>query len=492
MRLFTFAISIAFLLTSQSFSQVVINSPPTVIPFQGSYPIEDGTILNAYEGAEIHARLGIQDGTLNLLGADLSQGVTANSGATINIYDGNISAFSDFLMSTGSTTTMRGGRFSRTLLKQLDATLIMEGVDFALNGIPIPGLASLGDEISIAIPDDTLFSGVFANGAPFTFTRNGSSGDRFYGEVILRQTSLPAFNSVVNVPADTMPTGVLFGQTLNVSTGAKLPEAMNAAPGSRVNFEGGDAGLFELNGARADVNSGNVWNLRAYATSTIHINGGMTSQISAGDDSTVVVNGGTIGTLNVAPNNDVRVNGGVVERLRFLRSGATAIMHDGVITEQVTLVGGSKFHILGGTIERSLNIPSGAEVILSGGLVAQNESASINASPGAELSLRGRQFTLGGQPILGLSQPGDSIILSDRPDQMLDAVLADGSPLSLYVGTIFPPQQFPIRDRISSLSILRLTLIPEPTTLCLAIIGIMFSKLGRCRYGACSHSEHSS
>lgn len=472
--------------------QLVIDSPPTVIPYQGgsSYFLENGAILNAYEGAQIHARLSVQEGTLNLFGAELSQGVGAGSGAVVNIYDGNISGgiTQEYFMSTGSTTTIRGGRFSGTMLKQIGATLIIEGVDFALDGEPVPGLVSPGDETSVIIPEETLFTGVLSNGAPFTFDRDVASGDRLFGEVILRQSARPVGPAEINVPSDPMPPGVLPGQTLNVQAGATLPEAMNAAPGSVVNFEGGEAGLFELYRAEVNVNSGNVWRLQGYANSTIRINGGAVTGVSDVDDSTVIVNGGTLGSLSVAPGNHIEINGGTIERLRFSRIGAEAMMRGGTITHEVFLSGGATFHVLGGTIERTLRIPSGDHIIVSGGTVAS--IGHINTLSGAELTLRGRAFTLDGQPIPGLSRPGDSLILTDRPDQTLNAILADGLPLNIYVGTVF--QQLPVRDRISPASTLRLILVPEPATLAISLAIFIAGALIHCQQRTDSRSEQSS
>jgi hypothetical protein len=468
-------------------AQTVIDSPPTVIPFQGTYLLEGGTTLNAYPGAQIHSTLGIQDGTLNLLGADLTQGVNANNGATVNIFDGMINGGpgSDFLMSSGSVTTIRGGRLSDSIVKQTAATLIIEGVDFQLNGVPVSGLLAPGDEASVEIPTGTLFTGIFSDGAPFTIESQLGSGARIFGQVTLRQSTRPAGPSIVNVPAMPMPPGVLPGQTLNAHAGAILPAAMNAAPGGIVNLEGGQTGLFELNAAQMNVNSGAAGALHGYRGSTIRLNGGTTGQVAVYGGSQVEVNGGTLGTLAVFPDTDIQINGGTVSRLDFFHGGSEATMRGGNIEQRVKLELGSTFRLLGGSITPFVGIPSGAHMIMSGGTVGVGEYPSIVPANGSELTILGRQFSIAGEPVTGLNNPGDSIIVADRPDLTLDLILADGSPMKLYLGTVRPPRDQPQPNIIPPGATLRLTLvIPEPSASLLFIVAA-FALLRRAPLASC-------
>jgi len=427
-----------------------------VIPNQIRYRIENGTTLNAYRGSEIHAPLSIFDGTLNLLGAELSQPIHAENGSFVNIDAGSLAGFRGSTFSNGSTVTVRGGQFNDKLVKLPDASLTFEGVDFKFNGIAILGLSTPGDEVSVEIPDESLFTGILANGAPFTFESQRSS---FNGTVRLRQTERPTGPAVVDVRTDDIPQGALPGQTLNVLEGAELPRAFNAAPGSVVNVEGGRAFDFELYDSELNVNAGLIGNIRSYGNSNIRVNGGEVQQISPSDNLNLVVSGGEIGVLYASPGNEIGIDGGTIEYLRIRQRGAEVALSGGTIRHETRLDPGTNLHVSGGVIESSLFVPEESRVTISGGRIAESDLRAISTMPGSELSIHAKSFSLGGQAIPGLNNPGDTVVLVERPDQFLDATLADGRPFQLYVGTVFP--QLPVLDKISPESTLRLTLAPE-------------------------------
>jgi hypothetical protein len=472
-------VCLSLLVVSRADAQTVINSPPTVIPHGGTYVLPSGTTLNVYDGADVNDDLSVRNGaTLNLFGGELTQPVQADSGATVNIYSGNIAGgvSGDFVMSSGSHTTMTGGWFTHTLLKQTTATLIMEGVDFAFDGVPIAGLAQSGDEVSLPVPTGAFLTGIFANGSPFTFHNDSTSGDRFFGNVTFRQSARPTGPLVVNVPAETIPPGVLPGQTLIVQDGAVLPNSTNGALGSTLDVRGGQVGRFEAYKSNVRISGGIVGNIIAYTGSSVLISGGQTSRVIARDGVRVDVEAGQVGSFAADPGSDVSIEGGSID---LFNAGGKIDLHGGQIVTRLSL-GSEPFHMTGGVIPQSLIVPGGAHFLMAGGALGASGQAVFDARTGGTVTLIGRQFLLGGQPVAGLNSPGDSIILADRPDLNLDVILADGSPLATYVGTVIM-NPGPLRSRIAAGATLRLVLVPEPATLAVAPIAFVLLRWQRRR-----------
>lgn len=474
-------LSLTFSCASITLGTTIIESPPTEFPFLGGGPsssIEGDTILNVRDGAEIHRSLSAsQGGTINLYGGEITQGLGVGNGGYLNIYDGLVDGLSgDLFMGVGSHTTMSGGRFTRPFLKQTTATLVMEGVDFELGGVPVPGLDMPGDEVAVVIPESTLFTGVFANGSPFTFYGEPSGGDEFYGEVTLRRSTRPVGAPVVTVPADPIPPGVLPGQTLIVNDGAQLPAGTNAARGSVVEFRGGVAYQFEGYGADIRVSGGSGSGITAWAGTHVRVTGGEGLRINARRDSHVLVDNGTVSFLTVFAGSDVQISSGTIDYLRVAFQG-DVVMRGGEVTHEVRLNEyQSMFHLLGGTILPELWMPQGSKVVIEGGRVGTGEYANINARPQSDLTIIGRHFSLDGSPVGGLVDPGDSVVLPNRNGETLEAVLKDGSSLKLFLGLDLPAewnQGDPPRSSISDRATLRLVLIPEPTSGLLLITSLL-------------------
>jgi hypothetical protein len=417
-----------------------------------------------------------------MYGGELGQPVDVSDGSFVNIYSGNISGgvSGGFTMSSGSHTTMRGGWFTQSILKQQTATLVMEGVDFAFDGVRVPGLVQPGDEVTLPVPPGAFFTGVFANGSPFTFSNTFNFGDDFYGDVILRQSVRPTGAAVVNVPADPMPAGVLPGQTLIVNDGAVLPLGMNGAPGSTLDVRGGHVRAFEAYQTSVNI-TGGQGTLTAYTGSTVTIAGGSFGRIAARDDAVVHMQAGQVTTLAISPGAGLTIDGGSVVNLQF-PTGDEVKLHGGQITGPLTLPRNSTLTMTGGVIPELLRLEQDAKLVMSGGRFGDKGDSIIQAFRTGEISLIGRQFLIGGQPIPGLQEPGDSIDFSERPDSYLSAILADGSPFETYVGSVLV-QPAPPRSIISPMATLRLTLVPEPSHGALiGVIALMATTLRR-RFG---------
>jgi hypothetical protein len=123
---------------------------------------------------------------------------------------------------------------------------------------------------------------------------------------------------------------------------------------------------------------------------------------------------------------------------------------------------GGAMYITGGTVGQ-LWAESGGVVHVFGGTI----DPSFRAFSESSVHIIGSEFTLGGQPITGLDQIGDSILLAERSPAELAMVLADGSPWRL-----------PLDFSFAADATLRLTLVapiaqaasvPEPSSFGLAL-----------------------
>ena len=474
-------------------AQTIIEVPPAIIPPAGfPYDVSSDTTLNIRQGADIsrairglngatvnmfggktRGLLGENGSELNLLGGVINGPLSVSDGSTLIVHDvslGGISA--DFNLYVGSHTTLSGGRFAEPLFKQLTAELVIEGVDFAFDGASIPGLQQPGDEVSLEVPEKTLFTGVFASGAPFTFFHDKSSEDNFYGNVTLRQVARPSGPSIVRVPFDPAPPGVLPGQTVILEEGGELPLGTNAAPGSTLDIRGGQA--LEIEAFQATINmSGGLASMTAFTGAYVQISGGVNSRVRAREGSTVQIAGGEVGSLNVDAQSRVRIQDGIVERLFIGRNAETTIL-GGEVTELVDFSSNSVLKLLGGTILRPVSLAVSERIIIAGGKVGEGEFAEISASNGSEITLVGKHFLLDGGTIDGLVSAGDSVILANRNGEILEAIMKDDSQFKLLISnqptSIRPSPPF---NLISSGATLRLVLVPEALTITQISIALM-------------------
>jgi hypothetical protein len=457
-------------------ADTIINAPPTSFPAgPASFQIPSATTLNIYNGAVIQQELGANSGsTINMYGGELFQPVTAKSGSTINIYDGALVGgnLGDFTMMSGSQTTIRGGRITSHVTKQSAASLVIDGVDFAIGGIPVAGLLQLGDQTSVSIPQETLFTGIFANGAPFTFFNSNVTADQFAGQITLRQTERPTGPAIVTLPNDPAPPGVLPGQTLVIENGGSSLNGMNAAPGSFVDVQGGHLSNFEAYGAVAHISGGTSSVVNAYQGARIQYSGGDNGQLMTRVGSHADISGGTIDAIYTYPGAELNINGGSVGLIHY--NGAAEVSVHGGEVLHLDLATNAKFHLSGGFVS-GLSMTSGVRADISGGSVGTNEYAAISASSGSDLTLFGIQFLLDGASIAGLTAPGSSVIIPNRNGEILQAFLADGTLMKLYMDDVLIPPSAggTPRSVFANGAIVRLVLVPEASTATLAIAGLL-------------------
>lgn len=286
---------------------------------------------------------------------------------------------------SGSIANIRGGAFGDSFDASSSAQLTFYGADFEINGVAVPGLAQAGDQVTLNVGSNQLFTGTLADGTPFAFDSRESDQPR---NVTLKRTSLAAADPVVEVSSPAAPLGIRAGQQLNLRTGGKLADSFNVGRGATLDVYDGVVGR----------------NLEAFAA-VVNIHGG---QIGADFDafagSTVNVNGGSIGV-----NFD-------------LYSGATLNFNRGYAFQVDAL--GSTVAMAGGKI-RNLSLQPATNVDWRGGVIDAFAFNGTNSS----LDLFGVDFKLNGAPIPGLASVGQSIPFNPSPSDVLTGVLADGTPM---------------------------------------------------------------
>ena len=207
----------------------------------------------------------------------------------------------------------------------------------------------------------------------------------------------------------------------------EIPEGFFAAPGSKVIFERGngvesnDFRQFELETVAAEV----------------EIRGGERISVDASNGSTVkLINGELDFFSRVDSGSELIMTGG--------RAGFTRVGRGGLLT------------VSGGTL---------------GGIEAVGDArqGGVGLSRGGELHLIGTQFSLNNQPIAGLEKVGDSVIIPDRSTAsngpFLAGTMTDGETFRLGLQTFVT--QF---SQFSLGSTVRVTLVPEPSSLVLMFI----------------------
>lgn len=134
----------------------------------GIVNISGGTIghsFDAYSGSEV-----------NISGGTVGSFFDANSGSEVNITGGTFGTF--FLADSGSVVNISGGTFGDRFNARSESEVNLFGTDFTLDGILIDDLV-IGEAFTINDRDMTL-AGVFADGTPFSFDLNSTTGPHDY------------------------------------------------------------------------------------------------------------------------------------------------------------------------------------------------------------------------------------------------------------------------------------------------------------------------
>ncbi len=243
-------------------------------------------------------------------------------------------------------------------------------------------------------------SGTLADGTPFAFSSN--EGDTIAaGSITLQAADVANGPAIINVPAVAAPSGVHYGQTLNLSDGGTLNDDFNAGWGGTVNVGGGQIGSnFEAAGATVTVFAGSIG-----------------AEFDAFNGTTVNILGGSLGTGAIAyAGSVVNISGGSVAGFQAAGQSAT--------------------NIAGGFVDKEFEAASGSTVRITGGII----NDAFDAKSGSVVRVLGGDFRLNGTPIEGLEAVGSSKIVNmNQAGDTLTGTLADGTPcsFSLQDGDLF-------------------------------------------------------
>ncbi len=401
----------------------IINVPPDV----ASASIGSDTQLNLFDNGAIGDLFdaGARDGTstnveVNISGGTVGPSFFANSNSQVNITGG---IFQDgFFANTGSNVSISGGRVG-SFISISGSTVTIIGDEFISGGVPVAGLNVPGD--SVFFRNGSLhLTGTLTDGSVVLFS--AGAGDFFSTQTAkLTLAAIPAAGpSVINSPADPTPPGLRAGQTLNLAAGANLGDNF-AAVGATLNIDGGTVGRgLEIENTSVTMTGGSVGSdFRVFAGSNVHISGGsIGNSFTPRSGSHVTIDGGVIGDNAAAQSSSrMTINGGVIGGNFDVFSGSTVNINGGSIGDFFDANRSSTVNINGGVLGNSIDIQDGATVNIKGGRFGQD----FDAFGGSFVIFTGGEFLMDGQPIAGLSGPGDRVAVPGL--STLTGTLEDGS-----------------------------------------------------------------
>lgn len=162
-------------------------------------------------------------------------------------------------------------------------------------------------------------------------------------------------------------------------------------------------------------------------------------------------------SLTVESGGDLRNNFAVI--------GASLTMNGGTAGTRLEVVDGL-VNLHGGTIGSEFSLYAGAVANIRGGTIDTGIKAFLDSS----VNLFGTEFLVDGVPIDSLDV-GESLTITDR-EITLSGRLADGSPFEFELNSGLRAE-FSSLDYFDAGATLTVTLVPEPTAICLVLGGIM-------------------
>jgi hypothetical protein len=369
-----------------------------------------GPGFEAFHGSNVHVSGGL-----------LESGFEAFYGSQVSISGGVIGEGTHVW--EGSQMVLAGGIVGDQFSADAGSQLIVSGAEFRINGVLVEDLQSVGDHVSLDLPEHALLSGVLVDGTPFAFS--GQDGDEIaVGVLMLEVASLPAVGPpLIIASTDGAPSGIRESQTLVVAAGGVVGNRFSAGFGSTLIVEeGGRVGAdLEAVGAEVLISGGVVGSgMEAFHGSNVHVSGGLLEGgIEAFNGSQVLITGGSM---------------------------TDVIAHDGSV------------------------------VTISGGFGGRPTAFS-----GATINLIGSQFALDGIPIE--LQLGETALVTDRRGMydyslMFSGILADGTAFEYSMQTC---AFFGCFGGYTLDATLTVTLVPEPSSCLSAFLGLFLAAAGLCR-----------
>lgn len=301
--------------------------------------------------------------------------------------------------------------------------------------------SSFSQRFQAGLPDDT------SNDVEVNIS-DGVVGDYFTGNA----------GSITKVSGGQVGDSLLIrgGGAIEVSGGA-IGSDFTLDAGSAASISGGSIGSFaSVSGSSLlTISDGVVHSLFAADNSVINVSGGEITEGGIFDTGAILtISGGEIRSFFSVIDATLIIDGGSAENA-FLDLDSSLLISDGTLTGADIQQG--RLDMSGGELAGEVFVSGTSDAQISGGLV----SGDLRAIFGAHVELLGQSFSLNGSPISGLINPGDSLIVDARGGAILSGVLADGSPIDFALNETSIPGQ----DQFSADSTLRLTLVPEPSTM---------------------------
>lgn len=336
----------------------------------GAY-FRQGSVAEISGGFVGHERLFVESGSeLRVTGGYFYGGIHVADGAAI-VSGGSIANI------VGAKTDLSGGVIRDHLTSVAGGRTSLIGGSFRIDGEPVAGLDSIGQQRQVNIPDGSVVTGVFVDGTPFMFSSSDISRQYFSsssfadGTLHLVTVATPDVgHSYLTASVDGPVASVREGQTLIVDVPGVIGDEVRTALGSRVDvLNGGTIGSgFEASGAIVNINGGAIsWGMDVAAGAIVKLNAG---SIAGGMD---VIRGGT-----------VEVRGGTLDAGAYINSGGLLEVVGGSVGDSLRVFNGGRVLIAAGRIGKETLIEQGGEIEINGGEV------------GAKLTLRGKGLIHGG------------------------------------------------------------------------------------------------
>ena len=424
-------------------------------------------------------------GTVNISDGLVGDGFEANFSSRVNISGGTFGSV--FKAKKSSRIAISGGHFGPSFIDAEGNTVGFTGGDFRFNGTQYQGS-------SITLSEGDTFSGRFADGSVFVFSRESSD---YLTDVTLTRTTLPSISNNEFVVDTYLPENVLDlkqGQTLTIKEGGTLRKGFVSLDAT-INLDGGSLNDFtKVVGTTVGLRDGVVGDYFLASDSKVKVSGGTTGKNFSVVRSDLEVTKGTIGKnfsatkssirmsggsfLNGldAKDSDIEINGGAVDSSFIISNSEADItggnfghftvyenssaMISGGNFRNASIGSGSSISISGGEIESEFRVYANAIANVTGGIINKyivaNKDSKINfsggsistifrANAGSEVNISGGDFRLNGETytdnsinldandvFTGTFADGSPFIFSSRNDSSFEDVNLKKTPLPIY------------------------------------------------------------